>query len=242
MILLQKIVSLKKKVNIVGVELFKSNNFPSLCIWSCYILGGTHIPIDLLQLLLNLISSSSLLCGDFNAFRPSWVSPYSSSRGAHIYDIVNSLGLCILNNGSSTRIGRPGSNDSAIDFSFSSSDLVWNTTWSTLDDPNKSDHIPILITINSSRNLRSSTVNQSAESSFTNSLPFNLYKADWLSFSHNLQNSVYLLQDTTSSSIPYSTFIDIINQASSISIPKKKPIPIIILLPSLVERFLYKSY
>lgn len=127
----------------------------------------THTPMDLWQLLFNLISQSFLICGNFNSFYPYCGSSYSSSRGIHIYDTVTSLGLCILNNGNHTRIGLPCSNDSSVDLSFLSPDLFWNTTWSTLDDPNGSDHIPIIITINSSRKPHSPILNQSAESSLT---------------------------------------------------------------------------
>lgn len=232
----------EKKVNIVGVELLKSINFPSISIWSCYVPSDTHIPTDLWQLLFNFISPSSLLCGDFNSFHPSWGSSYSSSRGTHIYDTVNSLGLCILNNGNYTHIGRPGSSNSAIDLSFSSPDLVWNTTWFTLDDPNGRDHIPILITINSSHNSHSPTLNLSAEPSFTNSLSFNLNKADWPSFSHHVQSSISSLQDTASSTISYTSFIDIINQASITSIPVKKNLfQYLPSFPSLVEFFLHQG-
>uniref|UniRef100_A0A2S2R8S6 Endonuclease/exonuclease/phosphatase domain-containing protein n=1 Tax=Sipha flava TaxID=143950 RepID=A0A2S2R8S6_9HEMI len=133
--------------------------------------------MDLWQLLFNFISLFSLLCGDINSFHPSWGSSYSSSRVINIYNTVNSLGLCILNNGSCTHIGHLGSNASVIDLSFSSPDLVWYTTWFTLDDLNGSDHIPILITINSSRNSNYPIFNQTTESSFNYSLYFNLNKA-----------------------------------------------------------------
>lgn len=96
-----------------------------------------------------------------------------------------------------------------------------------------SDHIPILITINSSRNPHSPIPIHSAESSSTNTLSFNLNKANWPSFAHYVQNSTSSLLDTTSSNISYSTFIDIINHASSISISVKNHIQISILLPFL---------
>lgn len=180
-----------------------------------------------------MIFPSSFVCGNFNSFHPSWGSSYSSSRGIHIYDTVNFLWPCILNNGSCTRVERPDSNDSAIDLSFSSPDLVWNTTWSNLDDPNGSDHILILITIYSSRNLHSLNLNQPVESSFSYSPSFNLNKADWPSFPQYVQYCISTLQDTTSSTISYFNFINIINLALSTSIPVKKSTPILLLLPFL---------
>lgn len=116
--------------------------------------------------------------------------------------------------------GRPGSSDSAIDLTFSSPDLVWNITWSTLDDSYGSDHIPILISINYFRNTHPPP-GQTIESP-TNFLSFNLNKADWALFSHHVQTAISLLQDTSSSTISYSSFIEIINQSSNISIPVKK--------------------
>jgi hypothetical protein len=91
-----------------------------------------------------------------------------------------------------------------------------------MDNPNGSDNIPILITINYSRNIHPPILNQSANSSFSKSFSFNLNKADWIAFSQFVQNSISYIQDTTSPTICYSTFIDIINQASISSIPVKK--------------------
>ncbi|KAL4082943.1 hypothetical protein QTP88_029441 [Uroleucon formosanum] len=109
--------------------------------------------------LLSLVRQNSFLGGDFNAFHPVGVSHTLSRHGNLIYDTICSLGLCILNNGSPTHVGRLGSPDSAIDLSFCSPDLIWSLSWSVLDDSHGSDHFPILISItagNHSRGTQSS--------------------------------------------------------------------------------------
>lgn len=116
------------KVNIVGVQILNINSSPLFSIWSCYVLGDTHISTDLWLTLFSLISRNSLFIGDFNSFHPAWGSKSTSPRGNIIYNTINLLGLCILNDGSTTRLGRPGTANSALDLSFSSSDLFWNTT------------------------------------------------------------------------------------------------------------------
>lgn len=50
-----------------------------------------------------------------------------------IYETINSRGLCILNNGKATHLGRPICDNSTIDISFSLSNVIWNFSWSFLD-------------------------------------------------------------------------------------------------------------
>lgn len=82
--------------------------------WSCYVPEDTYISADFWLTLFSLISSNSLHIGDFNSFHPAWGSESTSSRGNIIYKTINSLGLCILNDGSPTRLGRPGTANSAL--------------------------------------------------------------------------------------------------------------------------------
>lgn len=81
-----------------------------------------------------------------NFFHLDCGSNSTSCHGYLIYNTINSLGLCILNNGSPIHVSHPNLSSSAIDISFCSSDLFWNQSWHTLNDPYSSDHYPILIT------------------------------------------------------------------------------------------------
>lgn len=93
------------------------------------------------------MSLSSLL-EDFNAFHLAWGYKSFLRRGNLIHNIINSLGLDILNDGSLTNIERPNSTDSALDLSICSPDIIWNLSWHTLSEPRGSGHIPIIIKTN----------------------------------------------------------------------------------------------
>ncbi|KAL4099052.1 hypothetical protein QTP88_023547 [Uroleucon formosanum] len=110
--------------DIVGAEVFLPNSSSSLTIWSCYIPSDSNIPAMVWDSLFSLVRQNSFLGDDFNAFHPAWGSHTLLRRGNLIYDTICSLGLCILNNGSPTHVGRLGSPDSAIDLSFCSPDLI----------------------------------------------------------------------------------------------------------------------
>ena len=87
------------KINIIGVEIFLSDLYPSLKVWSCYIPSSSNILANLWQDLFVPVSHNTLLVGDLNAYHPAWGSDSMSSRGDQIYDSINSLGLCIMNDG-----------------------------------------------------------------------------------------------------------------------------------------------
>ena len=210
------------KIDIVGAEVFLPNSSSSLRIWSCYIPSDPNIPAVIWDSLFSLVRRNSFLGGDFNAFHSAWGSHSISRRGNLLYDSICSQGLCILNNGSPTHIGRPGSPDSAIDLSLCSPDLSWLSSWSVLNDPHGSDHFPILISVYSqlsSTNSLSSSPNFNSASISTKFFNFN--KADWASFSLQIQNSISSLSNNIPSVNSYSTFTKIINNAANSSIPIK---------------------
>jgi len=102
-----------------------------------------------------------------------------SHHGIILYNTINLLGLCILNEGSPTHIGRPNSAGSAIDYWFCSPELFWNLSWCTLSEPHGSDHIPIIITVN---NRLTSIHNSSNHHLSTNPINHDFNKANWISF------------------------------------------------------------
>lgn len=140
------------------------------------------------------------------------------------FDTIDLLNLCILNDASTTRLCRPGTVNSALDLCFFSRDLMWNTTWSTLNKPHSSDHIPILFSITNFSSIHDSLSNQNLSAFSTNSYYFNFTKANWNSFSLHIQNYIISLPDTLSSSLSYSNFTNLIDNAAKFSIPSKKQI------------------
>lgn len=94
------------KIDLIGVEISASNASVPINIWSCYIPNNINVSSHLWQFLFNLVTRNSLLCGNFNAFHPAWGFNSYSRRGNLIFNIIDTLGLGILNNGSPTHIGR----------------------------------------------------------------------------------------------------------------------------------------
>lgn len=180
--------STNHKIDKLGIEVHLTNSASPLKVWSCYISSDSNVLHLIWRDLFNLCSHKALLGGDFNAFHPAWGSDSISSRGSQIYDTINSLGLCILNNGSFTRVDRPNSVYSTIDLLFCSPVIIWYLSWQTLNEPHGSNYIPIIISanINDSSYLMSSDLNPNAFP--INSQPFNFNKADWSSFSLQIQN------------------------------------------------------
>ncbi|KAL4113880.1 hypothetical protein QTP88_017437 [Uroleucon formosanum] len=211
------------KIDIIGVEVVLSDSSPPLKVWSCYFPSSSNIPVNLWQDLFTIVTQNTLLCGDFNAFHPAWGSDLSSRRGNLIYNTINSLDLCILNDGSPTHIGRPGSSDSAINLSFCSPDISWYLSWRTLSEPHGSDHIPIIVTTKTNRLFHFTKRSVNLDTAVNIHSSFNFNKANWSSFSLQVQNSIASLTDNNPSILSYSTLTSIINNSAESSIPRKRP-------------------
>ena len=105
---------------------------------------------DDIKWLKNLNSGRILVCGDFNCHSPLWDSSLNKSDkgGSCVEEILENIDLCILNDGTITRIPEVlNHKSSAIDLTFTSSNLYLKTSWDVLDDPLGSDHLPIHIMI-----------------------------------------------------------------------------------------------
>jgi len=219
------------KDDIIGAEIILSESSPPLKLWSCYLPSSSNIPVNILQDLCTFDSHNTLLCGDFNAFHPAWSSNSVSRRGNLIYSTLNSLGLCILNDGSPTHIGRPDSSDSALDLSICSPDISWYLSWRTLSEPHGIEHIPIIITakINRLNHFTKHSVNP--DITLNSHCSFNFNIANWSSFSLQVQNSIAYLTTDNSLILTYSSLTSIINNSAESSIPKKYLTPIYTLPP-----------
>ncbi|KAH6930455.1 hypothetical protein HPB50_013965 [Hyalomma asiaticum] len=121
------VVSLKDTTTIVG---------------SVYFIPTLSSDITLLEQLVWRCSSSSVLCGDFNAHRPRWCSRSQDSRGVEINALIVRDDMPILNDSSPTFVGR-GKEQSAIDLAISTRDV--RLVWSCEADPWGSDPLPIWV-------------------------------------------------------------------------------------------------
>uniref|UniRef100_A0A2S2Q9W9 Endonuclease/exonuclease/phosphatase domain-containing protein n=1 Tax=Sipha flava TaxID=143950 RepID=A0A2S2Q9W9_9HEMI len=171
-------------------------------------------------MLFKLVTQNSLLCGDFNAFHPAWGSILAPHRGNQIYDTINSLGLCLLNDGSPTHVGRLSSTNSAIDLYFCSPDLACKLSRNTLCEAHGSDHFPITIKTNFP-NLTHLISNPGSIQNMP--IHFNFNKTDWELFSLHIQNSFSSLPNDPNLLISYTAFTNIIDNVAKSTIPSSRP-------------------
>ena len=96
-------------------------------------------------------SSSSLICGDFNAHHPVWdaIQP-EDSRGSDTLEWACSNNLHILNDTSPTRHNRATGNGSSPDITVAGSTWANKCAWAVDNEEiGGSDHLPIIITVHS---------------------------------------------------------------------------------------------
>ena len=102
--------------------------------------GGYNPSLDHL-----MMTTDTLILGDFNAHHSSWYSSSTDTRGTMLEIMVSGSNFGILNWDYPTRL--PGNaNTSSPDVSLESSSLIISTNWQTKTNLG-SDHLPILISL-----------------------------------------------------------------------------------------------
>ena len=158
-----------------------------------------------------------LIVGDFNAHHNLWSNRSVEPRrgGQHLSTHIIESSLVLLNDGSFTRLPERATDSStAIDLSLVSSCLAPVCQWLLQDDTLGSDHLPIIIQIQS---------NDIKELEHDLEVGFDTNKADWSLFQSILieKMSNITISENDSIQFQYDQFRQIILQAAEISIPKK---------------------
>jgi ribonuclease HI len=170
------------------------------------------------QWITELENDNWLVVGDFNAHHALWGGCQSSTDTAgdilasHIID----SDLCLLNDGSSTRIpDQNGPRATAIDISIISSNMYASAEWEVYNDTLGSDHFPITTFLYGvDLAIKSDVVEK-----------YDYEKADWQKFVSLLNSADYsLCSDGTATSVEdhYQNLSDIIIDAADKAIPKKR--------------------
>lgn len=108
---------------------------------------SSHIRINKLRNLIRYLPKPILVSGDFNAHHIAFGCLSTKGRGQQLYNVIDELDLCILNDGNFTTINYPNRNPSAIDVAFTSSAIAPLCDWTVHDDNMGSYHFPVIITI-----------------------------------------------------------------------------------------------
>lgn len=183
---------------------------------SLYIPPSTPFDLPLWVHMLSKIPSPLVILGDFNAHSPLWGSSSSDPSGNKLIDLMDSLNICLLNDGSPTRISHPGQSPSAVDITFCSPSIYPLSSWRTSLDPCGSDHYPIIL--NLAQRLHSNH--------YKNKSKFIIKKADWSHFRDSIQDHTISLPSPTSDNCTssYKSWTDSILKSADKSIPKSSPV------------------
>lgn len=116
-----------------------------ITICNIYLSQNDNVTHAALAGLIQQLPAPFLLLGDFNAKHPMWGCDVTDARGKVIADLLLSDDVALLNTGQPTHFHLQTNSLSAIDLSLCSPTILPNLIWQTLDDPNGSDHFPIII-------------------------------------------------------------------------------------------------
>jgi ribonuclease HI len=164
-------------------------------------------------------TKSFFILGDCNAHSRAWGCSYMDSSGKNVLDFVDNHNLCVLNNGEPTRMSPPNQRRSAVDITLCTADLASLCNWEIINDPQSSDHFPILLTFGKRWNTDCSSTPRRSRG-------YNLKKAKWEEFKSLLKSNLESFKDTIeipSSSNAAHKLRQITISAADISIPKKRP-------------------
>lgn len=118
--------------------------------------------------------------GDFNAHHSLWDSRIKTDKNTQLADDITESPLCLLNDGSITRIPDIiGHSETAIDLSLASPELAISSSWHPVDNRLGSDHLPLIITLHG-------PALKKAEQDQT--LKYNEKKANWSTFKEKLEH------------------------------------------------------
>jgi len=154
---------------------------------------------------------NTLITGDFNAHSPLWYSPKTDNRGITIETALAASNHAILNLDQPTRLPNNATQQpTSPDITTISDNLHSKTTWTTVIDL-QSDHLPIVITIQTKANFHITTNRKT----FTN-----YRKANWPAYTEEIES---ILQTATTPTNPHTanqTITNAILSADKHHIPK----------------------
>ena len=162
-------VTLNTTLEAVACRVKFNDTYVSIC--SLYCSPAGPLNGDELESLVNQLPGNKLLLGDFNAHHHQWGSERCSPRGEQIANHLIQTNLCLLNDGSATRVDVRTGNASAIDLSLVSARISLDFSWEVVDDSYGSDHLPICISYSRDTSAPPIVVQK-----------FNFKRADWASF------------------------------------------------------------
>jgi hypothetical protein len=174
---------------------------------------------------------NTIITADANAHSSLWHSHTTDHRGSLIEDIIQNSNHICLNTDTPTRLPLASNQkNTSPDITTISNNLLAHTTWTT-KTALSSDHLPIIITINTKTNFR---LIQNRHS-FTN---YN--KADWDKFTQEIEDTMAQTTPTSNTYIANKIITNAILSADKHHIPKGKLQTTNLLLPQPIRDNIHK--
>ena len=162
-------------------------------------------------------ATSSLIAGDFNAHSILWdeFQP-PDDRGDALVDWMVQNDLTLLNSGAPTRtnVGDSNANISVPDITFCGTLWKGKTNWHVSEPIGSSDHLPIVITVNS-RTQHQPVIRAKAR--------WKCIGVDWKAFSEAVELAMSNLEPTSGVSRRAEKFAQILHDAATKHVGKVKP-------------------
>lgn len=174
-----------------------------ITIVSIYIHPNAAVTARDLERFLDSIPKPFIIGGDWNAKHSLWGNVENNRRGNMVHDVLDSMGLVVLNNGNHTRFDRSRAS-SAIDLTITTADISLCFCWDTLDDAFCSDHVPIVFEMEI-------TASERSNNSFR--------RVDWQTYSEEISRR---MENLNSASASFETFYDIVIESMASASPTKK--------------------
>lgn len=209
--------NISKKLELCGIDLIIHNKKVSFI--SVYRPNKINVSSGEYINLFKQFRHTAVIAGDFNANHRSWGSTTQSNiqAGEKLLEAIQETpNLIILNDGSPTRVNRPGEGLSAVDVTLISSDLINSSSWEVLNDPCSSDHFPILTTLGSVQNNRDKNEIFSINRWRTE-------KADWDAYRYTISERFEDSKQELPTNEKLLFLIEVVHSASNTTMPKCKP-------------------
>lgn len=190
-------------------------NVCNICFVSIYFPRPTTGMFAELNHILSVLPKPFIVLGDLNCHHKAWGCSKSNYYGEELLKIIDDLNLCILNNGSPTRLTRPTEGKSAIDLSICTPDIASSLSWSTLSSTYGSDHYPIVVNF--------PFINKITQK-HSSRYKYILHEPDWVKFRNVLDNSVKSLPNISISNnvMCAKAFSESVIEAANKTFPIKK--------------------
>lgn len=174
-------IKIKTKLQAVAVKVY----FPEeISICNIYVPPREKICKSTLRDLINQLGEKFMLLGDFNAKSLLWGSPTTDEKGAVWEEIIEEMGLNVLNSGKPTHLNCSHKTYSHIDVTLMTNNATNQFTWETIDDLHSSDHFPI-------------TISTDIDNTTAMRPKWKMKEANWENFRENLKWDAEKSENTT---------------------------------------------